>query len=90
MIDDGHHPKRAGVDGDALAHRRPGAEQGACRVDVQCNGIRLCQCGLQVALGTAAVFLATLNVVGGFTVTDRMLGMFKAKPAAKKTDEVAK
>ena len=46
--------------------------------------------GLQVALGTAAVFLATLNVVGGFTVTDRMLGMFKAKPAAKKTDEVAK
>ena len=42
------------------------------------------------ALGTAAVFLATLNVVGGFTVTDRMLGMFKAKPAAKKTDEVAK
>ena len=47
--------------------------------------------GLEVALGTAAVFLATLNVVGGFTVTDRMLGMFKAKPAEKKkTEEVAK
>jgi NAD(P) transhydrogenase subunit alpha len=26
------------------------------------------------------VFLATLNVVGGFVVTDRMLEMFKGKP----------
>ena len=34
----------------------------------------------QVALGTLAVFLATLNVVGGFVVTDRMLEMFKGKP----------
>ncbi len=34
----------------------------------------------QVALGTLAVFLATLNVVGGFVVTDRMLEMFKARP----------
>jgi NAD(P) transhydrogenase subunit alpha len=35
--------------------------------------------------------LATLNVVGGFVVTDRMLEMFKAKPktAVKKTEEVA-
>jgi len=31
-------------------------------------------------LGFFAVFLATLNIVGGFTVTDRMLEMFKAKP----------
>ena len=31
-------------------------------------------------LGFLAVFLATLNVVGGFVVTDRMLEMFKAKP----------
>ena len=47
--------------------------------------------GLEIALGTAAVFLATLNVVGGFTVTDRMLGMFKAKPVEKKkADEVTK
>ena len=45
---------------------------------------------LEVTLGTVAVFLATLNVVGGFTVTDRMLGMFKAKPSnRKKSDEVA-
>ena len=31
-------------------------------------------------LGFLAVFLATLNVVGGFVVTDRMLEMFKGKP----------
>lgn len=30
-------------------------------------------------LGFIAVFLGTLNVVGGFVVTDRMLEMFKAK-----------
>ena len=41
-------------------------------------------------LGFFAVFLATLNVVGGFVVTDRMLGMFKSKPQAKKNDEVTK
>lgn len=30
-------------------------------------------------LGSVAVFLGTLNVVGGFVVTDRMLEMFKKK-----------
>jgi len=45
---------------------------------------------LEEILGFLAVILATLNVVGGFVVTDRMLEMFKAKPAApKKKDEVA-
>ena len=34
----------------------------------------------EVTLGVLAVFLATLNVVGGFVVTDRMLEMFKARP----------
>ncbi|MDB9881598.1 NAD(P) transhydrogenase subunit alpha [Bacteroidia bacterium] len=34
---------------------------------------------LALALGTIAVFLGTLNVVGGFVVTDRMLEMFKKK-----------
>ncbi|HUG55921.1 MAG TPA: NAD(P) transhydrogenase subunit alpha [Candidatus Limnocylindrales bacterium] len=29
-------------------------------------------------IGFGAVFFATLNVVGGFVVTDRMLQMFKA------------
>ncbi len=31
-------------------------------------------------LGFLAVLLGTLNVVGGFVVTDRMLHMFKKKP----------
>lgn len=30
-------------------------------------------------LGAAAVTFATINVVGGYLVTDRMLGMFKSK-----------
>ncbi len=35
----------------------------------------------------AAAF-AAMNVVGGYVVTDRMLGMFRAKPvAAKKEDD---
>ena len=34
----------------------------------------------QLVLGFIAVFLATLNVVGGFVVTDRMLEMFHARP----------
>ena len=37
----------------------------------------------EVALGFLAIFLATLNVVGGFVVTDRMLEMFKGKPGEK-------
>jgi H+-translocating NAD(P) transhydrogenase subunit alpha len=35
--------------------------------------------GVEEALGFVAVVLATLNVVGGFVVTDRMLEMFKGK-----------
>ena len=34
---------------------------------------------LEIALGFVAVVLATLNVVGGFVVTDRMLEMFKGR-----------
>ena len=34
---------------------------------------------LGLALGTVAVILGTLNVVGGFVVTDRMLEMFKKR-----------
>ena len=37
----------------------------------------------EVVLGFLAVFLATLNVVGGFVVTDRMLEMFKSKPGER-------
>ena len=35
---------------------------------------------LNLSLGFIAVVLGTLNVVGGFVVTDRMLHMFKKKP----------
>lgn len=34
---------------------------------------------LAIILGFLAVILGTLNVVGGFVVTDRMLEMFKKK-----------
>ena len=34
----------------------------------------------QSAIGVAAVLLGTLNVVGGYVVTDRMLEMFKKSP----------
>ncbi|MFM7426769.1 MAG: proton-translocating transhydrogenase family protein, partial [Elainella sp.] len=34
---------------------------------------------LSVILGLIAVILATINVIGGFLVTDRMLQMFKKK-----------
>lgn len=34
---------------------------------------------LTTVLGFLAVVLATINVVGGFLVTNRMLGMFKRK-----------
>jgi NAD(P) transhydrogenase subunit alpha len=40
---------------------------------------------VSIILGTAAVVFATINVVGGYLVTDRMLGMFK-----KKKDDKAK
>ena len=34
---------------------------------------------LELALGLTAIVLATINMVGGFVVTDRMLEMFKPK-----------
>lgn len=44
--------------------------------------------GLQVILFVALVF-GTVNVIGGFVVTDRMLGMFKSKPVPAKTSKGA-
>ncbi len=32
-----------------------------------------------IILGTSAVIFATINVVGGYMVTNRMLGMFRKK-----------
>jgi NAD(P) transhydrogenase subunit alpha len=47
---------------------------------------------LEEVLGFLAVILATLNVVGGFVVTDRMLEMFKPrqpKAPEAKSEEAA-
>jgi H+-translocating NAD(P) transhydrogenase subunit alpha len=41
---------------------------------------------LQVGLALAAVVLATVNIVGGVVVTDRMLEMFKGRDKAPKPD----
>ena len=37
-----------------------------------------------LVLGLAAVVLATVNMVGGFVVTDRMLEMFKGRSGANR------
>ena len=39
--------------------------------------------GLELVLGLIAVVLATVNMVGGFVVTDRMLQMFKPRQAPR-------
>src|SRR5690606_40294 len=41
---------------------------------------------LALILGFVAVILGTLNVVGGFVVTDRMLEMFKSKKGKPKSN----
>ena len=38
---------------------------------------------MMIVLGTLAVALAMINVVGGYLVTDRMLGMFRQKKEGK-------
>jgi NAD(P) transhydrogenase subunit alpha len=43
----------------------------------------LSECTAATLLGFFAVAAATINVVGGFLVTDRMLEMFKKKPDRK-------
>ena len=37
---------------------------------------------VELGLSVAAIVLATINMVGGFVVTDRMLEMFKGKGSA--------
>ncbi len=39
---------------------------------------------ISIILGLTAVIFGTLNVVGGFAVTDRMLEMFRKKPDKQK------
>ena len=43
---------------------------------------------LSQVISFVAVAFATMNVVGGYVVTDRMLQMFKRKPAAAKAGKV--
>lgn len=42
---------------------------------------------LELGLSVAAIVLATINMVGGFVVTDRMLEMFKGKGSTKSSDK---
>jgi NAD(P) transhydrogenase subunit alpha len=47
--------------------------------------------GLEYVIGTIAIAFGTINIVGGFLVTDRMLGMFsKKRPAASSASASAK
>ena len=43
--------------------------------------------GFDKGLLVIAIIFGTINVVGGFLVTDRMLEMFKSKPAPAKQEE---
>jgi len=45
---------------------------------------------LSRALILVAIIFGTINVIGGFLVTDRMLSMFKRKPEPKPDDTEAK
>ena len=42
--------------------------------------IGLADDGLEYVIGAIAIVFGTINIVGGFLVTDRMLGMFTRKP----------
>jgi NAD(P) transhydrogenase subunit alpha len=39
--------------------------------------------GLEYVIGAIAIAFGAINIVGGFMVTDRMLGMFSRKPKPK-------
>jgi H+-translocating NAD(P) transhydrogenase subunit alpha len=47
---------------------------GALLISGPANGV------LEETIAFVAIVLATVNIVGGFVVTDRMLEMFKRKP----------
>ena len=38
---------------------------------------------IRIVLGTLAMAFASINVVGGYLVTDRLLGMFKTRDKSK-------
>jgi NAD(P) transhydrogenase subunit alpha len=41
---------------------------------------------LDKVIGTIAILFGTINIVGGFMVTDRMLGMFRRRPKPAKDE----
>lgn len=43
--------------------------------------------GLALAVALVAIVLASVNMVGGFVVTDRMLQMFTRRPSARREGE---
>ena len=43
--------------------------------------------GIEYVIGTIAIAFGTINIVGGFMVTDRMLGMFVRKPKKEEPPE---
>jgi NAD(P) transhydrogenase subunit alpha len=45
---------------------------------------------LDEVIGTIAIAFGTINIVGGFMVTDRMLGMFVRKERPPKDEEAPK
>ena len=45
------------------------------------------QSALALAVALLAVVLATVNLVGGFVVTDRMLEMFKGRSSSRTPDQ---
>jgi H+-translocating NAD(P) transhydrogenase subunit alpha len=49
--------------------------------------IGLADGGLEYVIGVIAIAFGTINIVGGFMVTDRMLGMFARRPKPKAEDE---
>jgi H+-translocating NAD(P) transhydrogenase subunit alpha len=42
---------------------------------------------LDKVIGTIAIAFGTINIVGGFMVTDRMLGMFTRRPKPKEEEK---
>jgi NAD(P) transhydrogenase subunit alpha len=42
---------------------------------------------LEKIIGTIAIAFGTINIVGGFLVTDRMLGMFRGRDRKPKQEE---
>jgi H+-translocating NAD(P) transhydrogenase subunit alpha len=45
---------------------------------------------VEYVIGVIAIAFGTINIVGGFMVTDRMLGMFGRKPKPKDEAEAPK